>query len=186
MAKIKNATDKSFASLVNELGAFFNLPHISQEREQEDPNIEQLREPGQPIIVNDLRYAQEAVLRSVANALFYQLKSSQNYHERAVTIGRNMLNSTRPGPNMEDRFHEQRERILRAQAQVEVVRSAFRDSVRAYEHFTDKNWAEPNYTPRVQAQSNAAADLAKLVGGDGAGIGDDLAFTSSDPRQRVA
>lgn len=176
MSKItQNTTNESFSNIIDMVGMYFYLP-----------NMEQDRETGQPVTVNDLRYAQEAVLRSIANALFYQLKSSQNYHERAVQIGRDMLNSTRPGANMEDRFAEQRERILRAQAQVETVRSAFRNSVKAYERYTDKNWAEPNYTVRTTPQSAAAADLAALIGGDAGGRGDDMRVTTADTRNRVA
>jgi hypothetical protein len=176
MSKLtQKTTNATFKNIIEHVGMYFYLP-----------NVEQDRDSGQMVEVNDLRFAQEAVLRSVANALFYQLKSSQNYYERAVQIGRDMLNSTRPGPNMEDRFAEQRERILRAQAQVETVRTAFKDSVRAYEHFTAKNWAEPNYTPRTTPQSAAAADLAALIGGDAGGRGDDLAVTSGDTRNRVA
>ena len=177
MTKItKKTTNSNFKNIMDHMGMFFYMPHMDEDRTT-----------GEQIEVNDLRFAQEAVLRSVANALFYQLKACTNYHERTMEVGRNMLNSTRQGPNMEDKFMEQRERILRAQTQVEVIRAAFQDAVRAYSEHTEKKWAEPDYKPRAQpAQSNAAADLAKLVGGDGAGHGDDMKYTTGDQRERVA
>lgn len=174
MAKAK-ITNTPLPKILEVLGAFFNLPANGTDRET-----------GQPTTYNELAYAQEAVLRSIANALFYQLKSATTYHDKAVQIGRDMLNSTRHGADLEDRFTAQRERILSAQARVEIIRSAFKDATAAYVAATGKDYAEPAYTPREKAPvSGAAADLAALVG-QPMPRGRDMDTESGDHRELAA
>jgi len=175
MTRKITTTDRAFSAIIADLAAYFVLPEMGTDRDT-----------GAPTTTNDLRFAQDSVLRSVANALFYQLKSASDYHARAVQIGRDMLNNTRASE--EDRLSTQRDRIIRAQAQKEIIASAFRDAVATYQNATGKDWSQPNYTPRANPQlvTGAAADLAALVGGPAERVGEDLALTTGDTRQHRA
>lgn len=178
MTKIRKnqITNQPLTKIMEVLGAYFNLPTTATDRET-----------GQPITINDLGYAQDAVLKSVTNALFYQLKSASAYHEKTVQIGRDLLQSTRHSPDLEDRLTSQRDRIISAQARVEIIRSALDEAAKSYEAFTGKAWAEPAYTPREKAPvSAAAADLAALLGQPVMTTGRDMDTETADNRDFVA
>jgi len=174
---IKNQiTTQPLSKIMTVLGAYFNLPTTGMDRET-----------GQPMAINDLGYAQDAVLKSVTNALFYQLKSAAVYHEKTVQIGRDLLQSTRHGPDLEDRLTSQRERIMSAQARVEIIRAALREASETYTTITGKTWLEPSYTPREKAPvSAAAADLAALLGQPMQTTGRDMDTQTADTREFVA
>jgi hypothetical protein len=158
------------------LAAYFNLPTSGMDRET-----------GQPLTVNDLGYAQDAVLKSVTNALFYQLKSAAAYHEKTVEIGRNLLQSTRHSPDLEDRLTAQRERIMAAQARVEIIRAALKEARSTYTDITGKAWQEPAYAPREKTPvSSAAAELAALLGQPAQTTGRDMDTETADNRNFVA
>lgn len=178
MTKIRKnqITNQSLTKIMEVLGAYFNLPTTGMDRET-----------GQPVTLNDLGYAQDAVLKSVTNALFYQLKSAAAYHAKTVQIGRDLLQSTRHTVDLEDRFTAQRERIINAQARVEIIRSALEEAAQTYEAFTGKAWQEPAYTPREKAPvSAAAADLAALLGESVPSTGRDMDTETADTRDFVA
>ena len=178
MTKIRKnqITNQPLTKIMEVLGAYFNLPTTATDRET-----------GQPITVNDLGYAQDAVLKSVTNALFYQLKSAAAYHDKTVQIGRDLLQSTRHSPDLEDRLTAQRDRIISAQARVEIIRSALDEAAKSYEAFTGKAWQEPAYTPREKAPvSAAAADLAALLGQPVQTTGRDMDTETADNRDFVA
>ena len=178
MTKIRKnqITNQPLTKIMEVLGAYFNLPTTATDRET-----------GQPITVNDLGYAQDAVLKSVTNALFYQLKSAAAYHDKTVQIGRDLLQSTRHSPDLEDRLTAQRDRIISAQARVEIIRSALDEAAKSYEAFTGKAWQEPAYTPREKAPvSAAAADLAALLGQPVMTTGRDMDTETADNRDFVA
>lgn len=174
---IKNQiTTQPLTKIMTVLGAYFNLPTTAIDRES-----------GQPMQVNDLGYAQDAVLKSVTNALFYQLKSAAAYHEKTVQIGRDLLQSTRHSPDLEDRLTAQRDRIMAAQARVEIIRSALKEARETYTEITGKAWQEPAYTPREKAPvSAAAADLAALLGQPMQTTGRDMDTETADNRNFVA
>lgn len=174
---IKNQiTNQPLTKIMTVLGAYFNLPTTAIDRES-----------GQPMQVNDLGYAQDAVLKSVTNALFYQLKSAAAYHEKTVQIGRDLLQSTRHSPDLEDRLTAQRDRIMSAQARVEIIRSALKEARETYTEITGKAWQEPAYTPREKAPvSAAAADLAALLGQPTQTTGRDMDTETADNRNFVA
>lgn len=178
MTKIRKneITSKSLSNIMNTLAAYFNLPTSAMDRET-----------GQPLTINDLGYAQEAVLKSVTNALFYQLKSAAAYHEKTVQIGRDLLQSTRHSPDLEDRLTAQRDRIMAAQARVEIIRSALSEARHTYTDITGKAWQEPAYTPREKAPvSTAAAELAALLGQPVQTTGRDMTTETADNRNFVA
>lgn len=174
---IKNQiTTQPLTKIMTVLGAYFNLPTTATDRET-----------GQPMQVNDLGYAQDAVLKSVTNALFYQLKSAAAYHDKTVQIGRDLLQSTRHSPDLEDRLTAQRDRIMAAQARVEIIRSALKEARETYTEITGKAWQEPAYTPREKAPvSAAAADLAALLGQPMQTTGRDMDHETADNRNFVA
>jgi hypothetical protein len=178
MTKIRKneITNKSLSNIMGTLAAYFNLPTSGMDRET-----------GQPLTVNDLGYAQDAVLKSVTNALFYQLKSAAAYHEKTVEIGRNLLQSTRHSPDLEDRLTAQRERIMAAQARVEIIRAALKEARSTYTDITGKAWQEPAFTPREKAPvSTAAAELAALLGQPVQTTGRDMDTETGDHRNLVA
>ena len=174
---VKNQiTNQPLAQIMGKLGAYFNLPTTAIDRES-----------GQPMQVNDLGYAQDAVLKSIGTALFYQLKSAAKYHEKTQEIGRDLLQSTRHSPDLEDRLTAQRERIMSAQARVEIIRSALAEAIKTYTDITGKAWKEPPYTPREKAPvSAAAADLAALLGQPMQTTGRDMDTETADNRDFVA
>ena len=174
---VKNQiTNQPLAQIMNKLGAYFNLPTTATDRET-----------GQPITINDLGYAQDAVLKSIATALFYQFKSAAEYTKKTRQIGIDMLNSTRHDADLQDRLTAQRDRILAAQARVEIIRSALAEAIQTYTDITGKAWKEPPYTPREKAPvSAAAADLAALLGQPMQTTGRDMATETADNRNFVA
>lgn len=178
MTKIRKneITSKSLSNIMGTLAAYFNLPTSAMDRET-----------GQPLTINDLGYAQDAVLKSVTNALFYQLKSAAAYHEKTVQIGRDLLQSTRHSPDLEDRLMAQRDRIMAAQARVEIIRSALSEARNTYTDITGKAWQEPAYTPREKTPvSSAAAELAVLLGQPAQTTGRDMDTETADNRNFVA